>query len=288
MTSYKLPSPPTHLELGDVDIGPFPVAQNIAQFVAYAASVSRKTSNLDAIQRIGRALGCFTMTESSVRAVSAPLLGAGAGGLQFDAVIKALKTGFLETASPNATLTICVLDRFVYNSFAQQPHPATSTQRPLRVFISYTATDVSHAAWVEALGAFLRNNGVEARLDKWHLRNGMDLPQWMSNELQLADRVIIISNEQYAAKADGRLGGVGWETMLIQGDIATQQLESHKYLIVVRSADFAAGRPRYLKTKFASHWPPTQSEAAMRDDLLKELLQVSSEPPLGAPTVFLS
>ena len=116
----------------------------------------------------------------------------------------------------------------------------------------------------------------------------MDLPQWMTNELQLADRVLIISNEQYASKADGRLGGVGWETMLIQGDIASQQLNSHKYLIVVRSEDFAAGTPQYLKTKFAFHWHPNRSETAMRDELLKELLQVSSEPPLGVPPVFLT
>jgi hypothetical protein len=110
----------------------------------------------------------------------------------------------------------------------------------------------------------------------------------MTNELQLADRVLIISNEQYAAKADGRLGGVGWETMIIQGDIAIQKRDSRKYLVVVRSEDLAAGTPRYLRTKFAFHSRPSGSDAPMRDEMLRELLQVSSEPPIGTPPVFLA
>jgi hypothetical protein len=288
LASYKLPAPPNRLELGDIDVVPFPTGQNIAQFVAYAASVEHNTSRPDGICRIGHALGKFTATEPSVRAVSAPLLGTGAGRLDGERVVESLRTGFLETASPNATLTISVLDRKIYDRFLNQPHPKVAAQKPLRVFISYTATDVQHTAWVESLGAYLRSNGLEARLDRWHLKRGMDLPQWMTNELQLAERVLIISNEQYVAKANGRLGGVGWETMLIQGDIAIQQLNSQKYLVVVRSEDLAAGTPQYLRTKFAFHWPPRRSEVTMRDDLLRDLLQVSSEPPLGTPPVYLT
>ncbi len=288
LASYKLPQPPNQLELGEIDVVPFSGGQNIAQFVAYAASVLHNTSRSEVIYRIGRALGSFTVRESSVRAISAPLLGAGAGGLSSETVVESLRSGFLETASPNAILTICVLHRLVYDKFAKQPLPAVTPQRPLRVFISYTATDDAHTAWIESLGTFLRSNGLEARLDRWHLKKGMDLPQWMTNELQLADRVLIVSNEQYAAKANGRLGGVGWETMLIQGDIATQQLSSQKYLMIVRSEDFAVGAPLYLRTKFAFHWHSKRIETAMRDDLLKELLEVPSEPPLGEFPVFLN
>jgi hypothetical protein len=44
----------------------------------------------------------------------------------------------------------------------------------------------------------------------------------MCNEIALADRVQIVSNDQYAERADGRLGGVGWEIMLISGDLLTR------------------------------------------------------------------
>lgn len=168
--------------------------------------------------------------------------------MQSEIVVEQLRNGFVEKASPNATLTISVLDRSVYDRFAG-PQPSTKRNKPLRVFVSYTATDDQHTKWVEELAKFLRSHGIEARLDRWHLRVGMDLPQWMCNEVKLADKVIIVSNERYAAKADGRLGGVGWETMLIQGDIAVQSTDSVKYIMVVRSDDFTSGIPMYLKTK---------------------------------------
>jgi hypothetical protein len=138
LTSYKLPEPPTQMELGEISIVPFSGGQNIAQFVAYAASVLHSTSRPEAIRRIGRALGSFTVTEPSVRVVSAPLLGAGAGGLSSEIVVESLRGGFLETASPNATLTISVLHRSVYDRFANQPLPtATPPKTPSCLYQLY-------------------------------------------------------------------------------------------------------------------------------------------------------
>jgi hypothetical protein len=287
LSQYRLPSPPTTMQLGQVHFEPFVGGDNISQYVAFAASVQSMRSSPDAIGSIGRSLGELTSSTPSVRAVSAPLLGAGAGGVQSEIVVEQLRNGFVETASPNATLTISVLHRSVYDRFAGN-QPSTKRNKPLRVFVSYTATDDQHTKWVEELAKFLRTCGIEARLDRWHLRRGMDLPQWMCNEVKLADKVIIVSNEQYAAKADGRLGGVGWETMLIQGDIAGQSADAVKYIMVVRSDDFTAGTPMYLKTKYAIHWPRKAEEGKLRDDLIRDLLEVSLEPELGAPPVFLA
>lgn len=72
------------------------------------------------------------------------------------------------------------------------------------------------------------------------------------------------------------------------GDIATQSLESQKYLLVVRSENLASGTPSYLKTKFSFHWNSKRSEAEMRAELIKELFQISSEPPLGMPPIILN
>jgi hypothetical protein len=58
---------------------------------------------------------------------------------------------------------------------------------------------------VVELALYPIKKGIQARLDKFHLRRGMDLPQWMCNELPLANRAIIDSNEAYKGKADGRL-----------------------------------------------------------------------------------
>lgn len=287
LNSYNLPLPPKQLKLGTISVREFPGGENIAQFVAYAASVQGMASNEETINQIGKALGVFTVKEPAVRAISAPLLGSGAGGLNNETAANALKTGFLSTASPGAILTISVINQSAYNVLSEQRSSLPSTPRSPRVFISYTFTDEKHLEWVKNLGTYLRSNGVEARLDQWHLKPGMDLPQWMANELNLADRVIIVSNEKYADKADGRLGGVGWETMLIQGNMMSKNAASNKYLIIVRAKDFSAGTPQYLKTKYAFHWHSKAKENAMRENLLKELYEISSAPPLGAPPVFL-
>src|SRR6185369_11357389 len=65
--------------------------------------------------------------------------------------------------------------------------------KPLRVFVSYSHSTPEHADWVKDLGTFLRSNGIDARMDIWHLRRGMDLAQFMTNELALADKVILVS-----------------------------------------------------------------------------------------------
>lgn len=71
----------------------------------------------------------------------------------------------------------------------------------------------------------------------------MDLPQWMTNELALADKVIVVCDETYTLKADGRLGGVGWETMIIQGNVLSLPPESTKYQVIVRCEDLKCGLP---------------------------------------------
>ncbi|MCE1253572.1 MAG: TIR domain-containing protein, partial [Anaerolineae bacterium] len=254
LSLYSIPHPLAGMELGQVEILPFEGGENIAQYVAFAASVLSMTSSTNAIEKIGIALGEFTKKEPSVRIISAPLLGAGAGGLQSESVVSALTKGFVNSAHENATLFIYVLNQDVFNRLRSSR--GTLIEKPknsIRVFISHTSTSEESIEWVKNLALFLIDNGVQARLDKFHLRRGMDLPQWMCNELSLAQKVIVICDETYKRKADGRLGGVGWETMIIQGDIANLPPDSTKYQVVVRTEKFQDGMPLYLKTKYAFH-----------------------------------
>ncbi|MCC9600549.1 TIR domain-containing protein [Stieleria sp. JC731] len=287
LLQYSIPTPKRGMAHGETHIVPFTGAENIAQFVAFAASVDGINSSADAIEAIGTSVGEFTRANESIRNISAPLLGAGAGGLQSELVVDALTRGFRKSASDSARLVIHVLHQSVFDRLqgVESPSKVTSTppESPQRVFISYSGTSDRHNEWVAALGTFLRANGIDARLDQWHLRKGMDLPQWMTNELELAERVVIVSDSRYRDRADKRSGGVGWETMLIQGDMAQQPPDSRKYLIVVREEQFKDGIPNYLKTKFSIHWSSTGDEGKLRDDLLKELYDVELAPPIGAP-----
>src|SRR5262245_9767998 len=189
LVHYSIPHPRIGMALGEVEILPFEGADDIAQYVAFAASVRGNTSTTEAIEQIGAALGNFTKSDSSVRSVSAPLLGAGAGGLQSERVMAALRKGFTSAASPEATLVINVLHKDVYDRIKGNRQTIQGKAKEnIRVFISHTSKTETAIEWVKSLALFLIEQGVQARLDQFHLRRGMDLPQWMCNELALAHK----------------------------------------------------------------------------------------------------
>lgn len=283
LSRYSIPHPSIGMKLGQVEILPFEGGENIAQFVAFASSVAGSSSSENAIEKIGFALGEFTKKESSVRMISAPLLGAGAGGLQSESVVAALTKGFIDSAHENATLFIYVLHQDVFNRLRGNHRTLVGKQKnSTRVFISHTSNTDEAVEWVKNLALFLIDNGIQARLDRFHLRRGMDLPQWMCNELSLAQKVIVICDETYKLKADGRLGGVGWETMIIQGDVANLPTDSTKYQVVVRTEKIQDGMPLYLKTKYAFHAPPSEKENFFQNELLRELLDLPLDERIEA------
>lgn len=80
--------------------------------------------------------------------------------------------------------------------------------------------------------------------EAWTCFNGM------CNELALANRVIIVTYAVYKTKAEGRQGAVGWETMIIQGDLAQLPRNSTKYQVIVPSESLDYGLPKYLKSRY--------------------------------------
>lgn len=283
LRQYALPHPPAGMRLGDVEILPFEGGENLAQFVAFAASVKSMASSLWAVEAIAEKLGKFTTQEAAARVVSVPLLGARTGGLEMEAVVAALKKGFESTAHVDANLLVHVLDKEDFDLLRENREPiAGKPKNVVRVFISHTSSTDAAVEWVKELALFLIDKGLQARLDRFHLRRGMDLPQWMTNELALANKVIVVCDETYKQKADGRLGGVGWETMIIQGDMANLPPDSTKYQVVVRAEDINLALPMYLRTKYAFHARPSDTRNSFRDELVRELLDIPLDERLEA------
>ena len=288
LVNYRIPHPRVGMKLGTVEFMPFEGAENVAQFVAFAASVARNDSKPEAIRDIGRLIGAFTLEHPEVRAIAAPLLGAGAGGLHSEEVVAALREGFSGSASGESCLTISILHQDVYERLrAGRRRLAGKAKCQPLVFISHTSRTKEEEDWVTELALYLIDKGIQARLDRFHLRRGMDLPQWMCNELALASRVVIVSNEAYKAKADGRQGGVGWETMIIQGDLAQLPADSTKYQVIVRSESLNDGLPLYLKTRYAFHAKPSDAPGSFREELVRELLDLPLDERLEARECYL-
>src|SRR4051812_25164180 len=97
-----------------------------------------------------------------------------------------------------------------------------SLDRAPRVFVSYTHESPDHKRWVARLSTDLMSNGVEAVLDQWELKLGSDVTLFMEKGIREADRVILVCTPTYARKANEGEGGVGYERLVVTGEIASK------------------------------------------------------------------
>ena len=270
-----LPIPQFDVPFGNVTFVETKHSLENAGVVGFAASVqSHPTgSSKSAIRRIGEQIYSYCK-ENKLRQVNIPLLGTGAGQLSpvdsFESLYKPLEKEKLNDTI--FEIFVPSLDNFksLRASFSEilDKSREENPTNP-RVFLSYAGDDEINRKWVKDLATKLRQNGVDARIDTFNLKPGIDLPQWMTDEVIMAEKVILVCDSNYVKKADIRSGGVGWETMIIQGDMLTQGENKTKYLAIVREEKIDKGLPIYIKSKKALHWKKTEE---ITEENFKELL----------------
>ncbi len=268
--SHDFPYFNTRIELGNVIFIENRTNFSNASVIGYAASVNalEKSSSEKIIQKIAYRIKNYC-EEYSLHKVNIPLIGTGAGGLSPKTSYNILKKEF-ENLS-NILLCIYAFSEDIYFELSHEKNLTSTTHNnPIknpRVFISYTGTNMNNRTWVKNFAYKLRESGVDARLDMFHLKPGQDLPQWMTNELLMADKVLLICDKYYAEKADNRNGGVGWETMIIQGDMLSRQ-EQNKYAVILRDKDIDQSIPVYARSKYALNWTNEEQIEQQFNDLL--------------------
>jgi hypothetical protein len=207
-----------------------------------------------------------------------PVLGTGAGRLDSTEVIAVYEEILREEP---IVFNIYVPDKRVaqqlFGSSALRENKKESIDEHPRVFLSYSWKDNAVKDWVFQLAQRLCANGVDARLDRFHLKPGMDLPQWMTNEVLKASKVLLVCDSHYAEKADMRKAGVGWETMIIQGDMMLQGEMNTKY-IVIAYGDFEKNTPIYMRSKLALSKNEIDADI---NKLLEHLFEIDSAPEIG-------
>lgn len=285
LKNNSLQTPKNYIPFGKVDYQKTNFKLENAEYIGFAASVDTKDnhSDIEAIKSISDDIINFC-SNKSIKKINIPILGTGAGRLSnytvFELYIKVF--GELEL-----DISIYTPSRETYdNLFSAFDEYAKKTKKIKiknpRVFISYAGDDKENAKWVKNLATRLRLNGIEARLDKFHLNAGVDLPQWMTNELIMADKVILVCDYNYMVKADVRKGGVGWETMIIQGDMLSHGETKTKYIALVRESEIDKALPIYMKSKLAINWgKKNEINEEEFKELLLTLFDCDIEPELG-------
>jgi hypothetical protein len=162
-----------------------------------------------------------------------------------------------------------------------------------KLFISYAWSNPQHEQWVLDLATQLRESGVDVILDKWDLKEGHDAVAFMEKMVTDSEinKVAMICDKTYAAKADGRAGGVGTETQIISKKVYEKEAQD-KFVAIVTEKD-ENGTP-LLPTYYKSRIYIDLSEPDRYGENFERLLRwvfdkpLYEKPELGAPPSFLS
>lgn len=107
-----------------------------------------------------------------------------------------------------------------------------------KIFISYSWQPDSNKEKVIRLADRLEKDGIEVIIDVKDLKLGNDIYKFMERTVAdpSIDKVLIICNSIYAAKADQRTGGVGSESMIITPEVY-RNADQTKFIPIVFQKD---------------------------------------------------
>jgi len=149
------------------------------------------------------------------------------------------------------------------------------------VFLSYSHDSREHKQWVAHLAAALMEKGVQIIFDQWDLEPGDDVPKFMERAVKQADRVLMVCTEPYVRKANDGKGGVGYEAMIVTGELV-RDLGTRKFVPLIRqSGDTVV--PDCVSTRLYVDFGKDEDFDESLEELVKTIHQVvaASKPPLG-------
>lgn len=158
---------------------------------------------------------------------------------------------------------------------------STEKQPPL-VFISYSHDTREHKQWVLTLAQRLIKAEIDVILDQWDLEYGDDVPAFMTHSVGRADRVLMICTETYVQKVDEGKGGVGYEALIVTGELI-QNLGTKKFVPVIRQSKEPILLPKKLGPRMAVNLSDYFS--ATDDEFQNLVAQLRKEPPPSKPSL---
>jgi hypothetical protein len=151
------------------------------------------------------------------------------------------------------------------------------------VFISYSWDSEEHENWVAFLAAKLRENGVDATIDKFETQSKtVNLNRMMIEKIRNSDNILLILTENYAKKADVFQGGVGYETNLL---IRYIKDNPDKIILIMRhKGNYKEAIPFYLDGFYFIDFSDDGQFDIKFNELLHRIFQVDiiDVPKVGA------
>jgi hypothetical protein len=158
------------------------------------------------------------------------------------------------------------------------------------VFISYSWDSQEHENWIINLATKLRENGVNAILDKWDLGHlGKPLPHFMEKLIAESQRVICVMTPNYKKKTENLAGGVGYEYSIITAEIFTDGVNTSKFIPLFRSGLETDAVPIALRgRKYVDMRDNAQFDEKFVHELLRDIHEEPKykKPGIGKKPIF--
>lgn len=159
----------------------------------------------------------------------------------------------------------------------------------MTIFISYSWDSEEHKKWVLDLANKLTDNGVYVLLDRFDLKAGRPMTQFMEKSVNNSDKILMIMTPSYKDKADNRTGGVGYEYSMITQELYNNH-DNDKFIPILRKGSFDESSPKFLSTLISHNM---QNDLTFEKDFTELLRIIYDEPeikrhPLGKKPIFSS
>lgn len=160
---------------------------------------------------------------------------------------------------------------------------------PPKVFISYSWDSSDHQNWVLELAKKLRENGIDVVLDKWEIKElGILIPHFMENAISESQKVICVLTPNYKIKTENLKGGVGYEYSIITNEIFTNDINTTKFIPIIRMGSNKEAIPVSLNGR---NYLDMRNENNFVENFEKLLRDLHNEPknikpPIGKKPEF--
>lgn len=149
----------------------------------------------------------------------------------------------------------------------------------MKVFISYKWESEEHNQWVERFATDLRLAGIDAQLDKWEIRAGDSLTDYMTSRIDEATVVLCILTDEYVKSVEAPAGRGGATKFEMQ--MAVSRRTAGDGLRVIGVYRQGSRQPNYLRDHLYVDFRDDDSYDVKFRLLVEDLMGTSKRPPLG-------
>jgi hypothetical protein len=163
-----------------------------------------------------------------------------------------------------------------------------------KVFISYSWTSQEYKEQVlDIADRLIKEVGIEVIIDEYDLKGGQDVVAFMEKLRtdKSISHVLVLCDQAYVSKADGRSKGVGIEAQIISPDVYKEVGQTRVLPVVMeRTSEGDACLPTFLQSRLYFDFSSTESMHREWERLGRHLWgkPMRTKPPKGAEPQYLS